>query len=106
MTGPDPRTRPAEATTVRRKVSTSPRSRPEQVAPASSQPRGVRGALARAGLSRPWKGAIIAGVAAGLGRRLGVSAWLVRAVFIVSLLLPGPQFLVYAGLWILMPRDA
>jgi phage shock protein PspC (stress-responsive transcriptional regulator) len=45
-------------------------------------------------------------VAAGLGRRLGVSAWLVRAVFIASLLLPGPQFLVYAGLWILMPRDA
>jgi phage shock protein PspC (stress-responsive transcriptional regulator) len=87
-------------------MSASPRSRPEQVPPASPQSGGIRGALARAGLSRPWKGAIIAGVAAGLGRRLGVSAWLVRGVFIASLLLPGPQFLVYAALWILMPRDA
>ncbi|MBA2566533.1 MAG: PspC domain-containing protein [Thermoleophilaceae bacterium] len=67
--------------------------------------RGVRGALARAGLIRPAHGKVIAGVAAGLARRLGVSPWLVRGVFVVSILLPGPQFLVYAALWIAMPRQ-
>jgi phage shock protein PspC (stress-responsive transcriptional regulator) len=29
----------------------------------------------------------------------------VRGIFIASLLLPGPQFLIYAALWIAMPRD-
>lgn len=82
-----------------------PRSRPEQAVPPAAGRGGVHGALARAGLARPRRGKIIAGVAAGLGRRLGVSAWLVRGVFLASLLLPGPQFLVYAALWIVMPRD-
>ena len=80
--------------------------RPEH--PASSgmtSQRGVRGALARAGLVRPSHGTLIAGVAAGLARRLGVSPWLVRGVFVASILLPGPQFLVYAALWIAMPRQ-
>ena len=67
--------------------------------------RGIRGALARAGLARPSQGTVIAGVAAGLARRLGVSPWLVRGVFVASILLPGPQFLVYAALWIAMPRQ-
>ncbi|MBA2255683.1 MAG: PspC domain-containing protein [Thermoleophilaceae bacterium] len=67
--------------------------------------RGIRGALARAGLLRPAQDTVIAGVAAGLARRLGVSPWLVRGVFVVSILLPGPQFLVYAALWIAMPRE-
>lgn len=92
---------PAAASLVR--VSTSPRSRPEQVTHAHRG--GVQGAMARAGLSRPRGGTLIAGVAAGLARRLGVSAWVVRGAFIASLLLPGPQFLVYAALWIVMPRD-
>ncbi|CAN5774846.1 PspC domain-containing protein [soil metagenome] len=67
--------------------------------------RGIRGALARAGLLRPAQDTVIAGVAAGVARRLGVSPWLVRGVFVVSILLPGPQFLVYAALWIAMPRE-
>lgn len=80
--------------------------RPEH--PASSgmtTHRGIRGALARAGLLRPAQDTVIAGVAAGVARRLGVSPWLVRGVFVVSILLPGPQFLVYAALWIAMPRE-
>ncbi len=80
--------------------------RPEH--PASSgmtTHRGIRGALARAGLLRPAQDTVIAGVAAGVARLLGVSPWLVRGVFVVSILLPGPQFLVYAALWIAMPRE-
>ena len=56
-------------------------------------------------LSRPRRGKVIAGVCAGIARRLGVSASLVRLVFVVSLVLPGPQVLLYAALWILLPRD-
>lgn len=56
-------------------------------------------------LSRPRRGKVIAGVCAGIARRLGVSASLVRLLFVVSLLLPGPQILLYAALWILLPRD-
>lgn len=56
-------------------------------------------------LSRPRRGKVIAGVCAGIARRLGVSATLVRLLFVVSLLLPGPQILLYAALWILLPRD-
>jgi len=56
-------------------------------------------------LSRPTSGKLIAGVCAGLGRRFGLSANVVRLLFIVSCILPGPQFLVYAALWIVMPKD-
>jgi phage shock protein PspC (stress-responsive transcriptional regulator) len=57
-------------------------------------------------LTRPRRGKIIAGVCAGLARRFGWSPWLVRAAFVISCVLPGPQVLVYVALWILMPQDA
>ncbi len=66
---------------------------------------GVRDELRAAGLVRPRQGRVIAGVCAGLGRRLGVDPWLVRVIAIVSLFLPGPQVLAYIVLWILMPPD-
>jgi phage shock protein PspC (stress-responsive transcriptional regulator) len=47
----------------------------------------------------------IAGVCSGLARRFGVSASVVRLVFVVSCLLPGPQFLLYIALWIVMPAE-
>ncbi|NAZ83820.1 PspC domain-containing protein [Kineococcus sp. R8] len=56
-------------------------------------------------LARPQRGKLIAGVCAGLARRFGVSANLVRVLFVVSCLLPGPQVLVYAVLWIVLPKD-
>lgn len=56
------------------------------------------------GLSRPRENAWIAGVCAGVADRFEVPAWLVRLVFVVSCLLPGPQFIIYIALWILMPR--
>ncbi len=56
-------------------------------------------------LSRPREGRMIAGVCAGLAQRFGFSANGVRIAFLVSCLLPGPQFIVYLALWILMPTQ-
>ena len=58
-----------------------------------------------ASLSRPRNGRVIAGVCAALGNRFGMSPLLVRVIFLVSLLLPGPQFLIYLAGWILFPDE-
>jgi phage shock protein PspC (stress-responsive transcriptional regulator) len=55
-------------------------------------------------LTRPRDGAMIAGVCAGLAERFGWSAGAVRILFLLSCLLPGPQFVIYLVLWVLMPR--
>jgi phage shock protein PspC (stress-responsive transcriptional regulator) len=55
-------------------------------------------------LKRPRRGRIIAGVCAGIARRYGWSPTLVRWIFVLSCLLPGPQFLIYIALWILVPE--
>lgn len=55
-------------------------------------------------LTRPRHGTVIAGVCAGLARRFGMSPFLVRLLFLLSCLLPGPQFVIYIVLWILMPK--
>ncbi len=56
-------------------------------------------------LARPRQGRIIAGVCAGLARRFGWDPKVVRIVAVLSILLPGPQFLAYIVLWILMPNE-
>ena len=56
-------------------------------------------------LARPRHGKMIAGVCAGLARRFGWSPTTVRLLFILSCVLPGPQFLVYLVLWVIMPED-
>ncbi len=56
-------------------------------------------------LSRPQSNRMIAGVCAGIGRRFGISANVVRLVFVLSMLLPGPQILIYVAAWLLMPND-
>jgi phage shock protein PspC (stress-responsive transcriptional regulator) len=66
----------------------------------------IRGRLAEAGLFRPASGGLVAGVLAGLARRFGVSPWVLRGAFLLSILLPGPQFLLYAALWIAMPPES
>ena len=48
---------------------------------------------------------MIAGVCSGLARRFGMSARTMRLLFVISIILPGPQFLVYIVLWILMPSE-
>ncbi|MFF7332985.1 PspC domain-containing protein [Streptomyces sp. NPDC090306] len=56
-------------------------------------------------LARPTDGRMIGGVCAALARRFGTSASTMRVIFVVSCLLPGPQFLVYLALWILLPSE-
>lgn len=55
-------------------------------------------------LTRPQQGKVIAGVCAGIADRFGWNPNVVRLVFLLSCLLPGPQFVIYLVLWILMPR--
>lgn len=47
----------------------------------------------------------IGGVCGGLAEYFGWNATLVRLLFILSCLLPGPQFLIYLALWVLIPQD-
>ena len=54
-------------------------------------------------LTRPTDGKVIAGVCAAIADRFGVSRTLVRALAVVSCLLPGPQFVAYLVLWITIP---
>jgi phage shock protein PspC (stress-responsive transcriptional regulator) len=58
-----------------------------------------------AALVRPREGRMIGGVCAGLARRFGISPTAMRVIFLISCLLPGPQFVVYIALWILMPGE-
>ncbi len=57
-------------------------------------------------LTRPQHGKVIAGVCAGLAERFGWSPNAVRLLFLLSCLLPGPQFIIYIVLWVLMPKRA
>lgn len=56
-------------------------------------------------LQRPRSGRVIAGVCAGLANRFGWNANVVRLLFILSLLLPGPQLIVYLVMWIVIPQE-
>ncbi|GHE45419.1 PspC domain-containing protein [Streptomyces longispororuber] len=56
-------------------------------------------------LVRPTDGRMIGGVCAALARRFGMSARTMRVIFVLSCLLPGPQFLLYVALWILLPTE-
>lgn len=58
-----------------------------------------------ASLSRPRNGRVVAGVCAAIGNRFGISPLLVRVVFLVSMLLPGPQILLYVAGWVLIPDE-
>jgi phage shock protein PspC (stress-responsive transcriptional regulator) len=55
-------------------------------------------------LTRP-SNRVIAGVCSGLANRLGMSPNVVRLLFVISCILPGPQFLIYIVLWVLMPSE-
>ena len=49
---------------------------------------------------------VIAGVCSGLAQRFGMSPNVVRLIFVLSCILPGPQFIIYIVLWILMPSES
>ncbi|MEV0687907.1 PspC domain-containing protein [Nocardia sp. NPDC050378] len=46
----------------------------------------------------------IAGVCGGIADYFGWSPSVVRLAFVASCLLPGPQFLLYLILWVIMPK--
>jgi phage shock protein PspC (stress-responsive transcriptional regulator) len=56
-------------------------------------------------LVRPKEGRMIAGVAAGLADRFGMERGIMRLIFVLSLILPGPQILIYLVLWVIIPED-
>ncbi|MGU3436352.1 PspC domain-containing protein [Actinomycetes bacterium M1A6_2h] len=55
-------------------------------------------------LTRPRSGKVVAGVCAGIGNYFGISPNVVRLIFVLSCLLPGPQFVLYLLLWIIVPK--
>jgi phage shock protein PspC (stress-responsive transcriptional regulator) len=60
---------------------------------------------ARYPLRRDVSNKMIAGVCAGIARRYGLSRTGLRLAFVISCVLPGPQFIAYLLLWILLPPD-
>jgi phage shock protein PspC (stress-responsive transcriptional regulator) len=56
-------------------------------------------------LYRPRSGRMIGGVCAGLALRFGLSPTLVRVLFLLSCLLPGPQIVIYLILWVVLPSE-
>jgi phage shock protein PspC (stress-responsive transcriptional regulator) len=56
-------------------------------------------------LRRDTRNKVIAGVCAGIARRYGLSTTGLRLAFVLSCILPGPQFIAYLVLWIVMPAD-
>jgi phage shock protein PspC (stress-responsive transcriptional regulator) len=54
--------------------------------------------------TRPRQGRRLAGVCAGLAQRFGWRVGMVRLLFVLSIILPGSQVLVYLILWLLMPN--
>ena len=56
-------------------------------------------------LTRPRNDRMIGGVCAGLARRFGLSTGVVRLIFVLSCLLPGPQFIAYLILWAILPSE-
>lgn len=42
---------------------------------------------------------------AAIARRFNLSPTLVRALFIASCLLPGPQFVIYLVMWVVVPAE-
>jgi phage shock protein PspC (stress-responsive transcriptional regulator) len=55
---------------------------------------------------RRGRGRVIAGVCAAIANRYQWNPTTVRALTVLSLLLPGPQVIVYVILWIVIPREA
>ncbi|XVX18817.1 PspC domain-containing protein [Actinomycetota bacterium] len=56
-------------------------------------------------LVRPRNDRVLAGVCSGIAPRLGLSPNVVRLLFVLSCLLPGPQFIAYVVLWAVIPAE-
>lgn len=56
-------------------------------------------------LTRDTRNSVLGGVCAGIARRYGLSTTALRVAFVLSCVLPGPQFLAYLLLWVILPAD-
>ena len=56
-------------------------------------------------LVRPLQGRMIGGVCAGIAQRFGWNVATVRVLAVLSVFIPGPQVLIYLGLWLLVPAE-
>jgi phage shock protein PspC (stress-responsive transcriptional regulator) len=56
-------------------------------------------------LRRDTRNRVIGGVCSGIARRYGLSVTALRLAFVLSCILPGPQFVAYLVLWIVIPAD-
>jgi phage shock protein PspC (stress-responsive transcriptional regulator) len=56
-------------------------------------------------LTRDTRNKVLGGVCSGLARRFGMSPNVLRLLFVISCVLPGPQFIAYVVLWIVIPPD-
>lgn len=56
-------------------------------------------------LTRSIDDRMIAGVLGGFANYFGWDSTLLRVVFIASILLPGPQLILYFAAWIIMPKE-
>jgi phage shock protein PspC (stress-responsive transcriptional regulator) len=65
----------------------------------------IKQRLGQSGLVRPRQGRVLGGVLVGIANRFGVRPIGVRVIFVLSMLLPGPQILAYIALWVLMPSE-
>lgn len=46
----------------------------------------------------------LGGVLGGIGETYNINSTLLRVLFVASMLLPGPQILLYLAAWVIMPR--
>lgn len=56
-------------------------------------------------LVRVSNGKMIGGVCTGIARRYSWDVNVVRVGFVASCLFPGPQFVIYLALWLVIPMD-
>lgn len=66
----------------------------------------IHESLYNQGWYRPRADRVLAGVCAGVGRKLGISAWGARLLVLVLMVaLPGSPLLLYPIMWVLMPNE-
>ncbi|AZA13630.1 PspC domain-containing protein [Corynebacterium choanae] len=55
-------------------------------------------------LHRSSTNSMIGGVCGGLGESFGIDPTIVRLLFVLSMLLPGPQVLIYLVMYVIIPQ--
>jgi len=56
-------------------------------------------------LARPRQGRVIGGVCAALAQRFGLGVTLIRVLTVASIILPGPQVILYLVCWAVIPSE-